>query len=110
VVRDMTDVKAPRLDGFSMACFQKCWEVMKEDILQVFKEFHSSRKFEKSFNPTFVSLRLLATEILKFVLFLKYKENMKKKKKKKLQKGTCNICLIKLVPFPKSLGSTVTTQ
>jgi hypothetical protein len=29
---------------------------MKEDILVVFKEFHSQRKFEKSFNATFVSL------------------------------------------------------
>lgn len=43
-------------DGFSMAFFQKCWEVLKEDILAVFKEFHSKQKFEKSFNATLVSL------------------------------------------------------
>jgi hypothetical protein len=56
VVRDMNGDKAPGLDGFFMACFQKCWEVMKEDILKVFKEFHSRGKFEKIFNATFVSL------------------------------------------------------
>jgi hypothetical protein len=56
VVRDMNGDKAPGLDGFFMAWFQKCWEVMKEDILKVFKEFHSRGKFEKIFNATFVSL------------------------------------------------------
>jgi hypothetical protein len=56
VVREMNGDKAPGLDGFFMACFQKCWEVMKEDILKVFKEFHSRGKFEKIFNATFVSL------------------------------------------------------
>jgi hypothetical protein len=48
--------KAPGLDGFSMAFFQKCWEVLKVDIMAVFKEFHRRGKFEKSFNATFVSL------------------------------------------------------
>jgi hypothetical protein len=36
--------------------FQKCWEVVKKDMMAVFKEFHESRKFEKSFNATFVVL------------------------------------------------------
>jgi len=40
----------------SLWLFSKCWEVLKEDIMEVFKEFHSIRKFEKSFNATFVSL------------------------------------------------------
>jgi hypothetical protein len=31
-------------------------EVMKEEILAIFEEFHSKGKFEKSFNSTFVSL------------------------------------------------------
>jgi hypothetical protein len=54
VVRDMNGGKALGLDGFFMACFQKCWEVMKEGILAVFKEFHSRGKFEKNFNANFV--------------------------------------------------------
>ena len=33
-------------------------ESIKEDIVVVFKEFHSEEKFKKSFNATFVSLIL----------------------------------------------------
>ena len=36
-----------------MAFFQKCWEVLKDDIMAIFKEFHNRGKFEKSFNATF---------------------------------------------------------
>ena len=39
-----------------MAIFQKCREVVKKDMMAVFKEFHESGKFEKSFNATFVAL------------------------------------------------------
>jgi hypothetical protein len=58
VVRDLNGDKAPGLDGFTMAFFffQQCWCVVKEDIIAVFKEFNSRRKFQKSINATFVSL------------------------------------------------------
>jgi hypothetical protein len=56
VVRKMKGDKAPGPDGFSMAFFQTCWEVVKKDMIAVFKEFHESRKFEKSINATFVAL------------------------------------------------------
>jgi hypothetical protein len=56
VVRKLKGDKAPGLDGFSMAFFQKCWEVVKKDMMPVFKEFHESKKFEKSFDATFVAL------------------------------------------------------
>jgi hypothetical protein len=56
VVRNFNGDYAPRLDGFSMAFFQKCSEVLKEDIKVVFKEFHRRGKFEKSLNATCVSL------------------------------------------------------
>jgi hypothetical protein len=56
VVRKLKGDKAPRLDGFSMAFFQKCWEVIKKGMMAVFKEFHETGKFEKSFNATFVAL------------------------------------------------------
>jgi len=39
-----------------MAFLQTCWEVIKEDIMDVFKEFHIQGKFEKSLNTTFISL------------------------------------------------------
>ena len=32
--------KAPGLDGFTIAVFQDCWEVIKEDLVKVFAEFH----------------------------------------------------------------------
>jgi hypothetical protein len=56
VVRDLNGDKAPSPDGFTMVFFQKCWGVLKQDIMGVFSEFHNRRQFEKSFNATFVSL------------------------------------------------------
>jgi hypothetical protein len=41
-------------DGFSIAFFLKCWVILEEDIMAVFKEFHSAGKFEKNFIATFV--------------------------------------------------------
>ena len=38
------------------AFFQTCWEVLKEDIMAVFQEFHGRGNFEKSINATFISL------------------------------------------------------
>jgi hypothetical protein len=40
VVRKLKGDKALGPDGFSMAFFQKCWEVVKKDMMVVFKEFH----------------------------------------------------------------------
>jgi hypothetical protein len=56
VVRNLNGDKALGPDGFSLAFFQKCWEVLKEDIMVVFKEFHGRGHFEKSINATFISL------------------------------------------------------
>jgi hypothetical protein len=40
VIKGMDGDKAPGLDGFSMAFFQKCWEVIKGDFMAVFADFH----------------------------------------------------------------------
>ena len=56
MVKGMDRDKAPSLDGFSMAFFQDCWEVIKEDIMSVFFDFYARGKFEKSLNATFISL------------------------------------------------------
>jgi hypothetical protein len=56
VIQNFKGDKAPGPDGFTMAFFQKCWEILKTDIIAVLKEFQTSGKFEKSLNATFVSL------------------------------------------------------
>jgi hypothetical protein len=56
VVWEMNGDKALGPYGFSMALFQKCWAVLKQDIIAVFSEFHNSCEFERSLNATFVSL------------------------------------------------------
>jgi hypothetical protein len=45
VVREMNGDKAPGPDGFFMAFFQKCREVLKQYIMAVFSEFHNSCQF-----------------------------------------------------------------
>ena len=56
VIFGMDGNKAPGPDGFSLAFFQACWDVLKEDIMAVFVDFHVRGKFEKSLNSTFISL------------------------------------------------------
>lgn len=40
----MSDDKAPGLEEFSMAFFQQCLEIIKKDIIDLLKEFHSNDK------------------------------------------------------------------
>jgi hypothetical protein len=56
VLKDLQGDKAPGPDGFSMAFFHKCWEVVGDDIMNFFEEFHTHCKFEKSLNATFIAL------------------------------------------------------
>jgi hypothetical protein len=56
VIFGMDGDKAPGPDGFSLAFFQACWEVLKIDIMAVFLDFHARGKFEKSLTSTFISL------------------------------------------------------
>ncbi|RVW59937.1 LINE-1 reverse transcriptase-like [Vitis vinifera] len=48
--------KAPGPDGFTGAFWQFCWEFVKEEILEMFKEFHEQKAFLKSLNTTFLVL------------------------------------------------------
>jgi hypothetical protein len=56
VIKSMDGDKAPGPDGFSMAFFQKCWEVIKGDVMAVFSDFHERGKFVKCINSTFIAL------------------------------------------------------
>uniref|UniRef100_A0A2N9E7V6 Reverse transcriptase domain-containing protein n=1 Tax=Fagus sylvatica TaxID=28930 RepID=A0A2N9E7V6_FAGSY len=56
VVQGCNGDKAPGPDGFSLAFFQHCWSIVRNDILAVCQEFHEHCQFERSLNATFVSL------------------------------------------------------
>ena len=58
MVKGMDRDKAPSPDGFSIAFFQDCWVVIKEDIMAVFLYFYARGKFEKILNATFIPLFL----------------------------------------------------
>jgi len=42
--------------GMTMAFLQANWDALKVDILRMFTEFHSTGKFVKSLNATFIGL------------------------------------------------------
>jgi hypothetical protein len=52
VVHNMAGDKALGPDGFSMAFFQSCWDIVKCDVMAVLHEFHAHGHFEKSMNAT----------------------------------------------------------
>jgi hypothetical protein len=56
VVQGFNGDKAPGPDGFSLAFFQQCWSVVRDEVLAVCQEFHEHCHFERSLNATFVSL------------------------------------------------------
>ncbi|WMV18962.1 hypothetical protein MTR67_012347 [Solanum verrucosum] len=61
--------KAPGPDGFTMAFFIQCWEVVKMDVIATIQNFHSQGYFDKSFNATFIALipkKMGATELKDF--------------------------------------------
>ncbi|RVW64329.1 Transposon TX1 uncharacterized 149 kDa protein [Vitis vinifera] len=48
--------KVPGPDGFTIAVFQDCWDVIKEDLVRVFAEFHRSGIINQSTNASFIVL------------------------------------------------------
>ncbi|RVX09662.1 F-box protein [Vitis vinifera] len=48
--------KAPGPDGFTMAFWLFCWDVVKSEILELFREFHLHETFQRSLNSTFLLL------------------------------------------------------
>ena len=48
--------KAPGPDGFTIAFYQDCWEMIKDDLLRVFLEFHNNGIINQSTNATFIAL------------------------------------------------------
>ena len=53
---DMNGDKAPGPDGFTVVFWQFCWDFVKEEIVDLFKEFFVQKSFAKSLNTTFLVL------------------------------------------------------
>ncbi|RVW79590.1 Transposon TX1 uncharacterized 149 kDa protein [Vitis vinifera] len=53
---EMNGDKAPSPDGFTMDFWQSCWDFIKEEILEMFKDFYEHSSFLKSLNNTFLVL------------------------------------------------------
>ena len=48
--------KALGPDGFTIAIYQECWDVIKEDLMRVFLEFHTNGVINQSTNATFIAM------------------------------------------------------
>ncbi|KAF3666149.1 3-hydroxyisobutyryl-CoA hydrolase-like protein 2, mitochondrial [Capsicum annuum] len=55
-IKACAEDKAPGPDGYSMAFFKQCWEVIKKDLIAAIRNFHEKGFFERSLNATFVAL------------------------------------------------------
>ena len=53
-LRAMNGDKALGPNGFTIAFWQSSWEVVKNDVMRMFKEFHDSGKLVKSLNNSFI--------------------------------------------------------
>jgi len=56
VIKDMHNCKAPGPDGFNVNFFKACWNIVKQDILNVVEGYRISRTILKSLNTSFISL------------------------------------------------------
>lgn len=48
--------KSPGPDGLSLVVYQNCWDVITQDLLAVFREFHKFDVVNSSTNSTFICL------------------------------------------------------
>ena len=53
---EMNGDKAPSLNGFIVAFWQSCWDFVKKEVVELFKEFYDQKSFAKSLNTTFLVL------------------------------------------------------
>ena len=51
-------ISSQALTNTLMTFFKACREVLKEDIMNVFHDFHARGKFERSLNAAFIALML----------------------------------------------------
>ncbi|KAJ9675680.1 hypothetical protein PVL29_024549 [Vitis rotundifolia] len=61
--------KASRPDGFTIAVFQDCWDVIKDDLVRVFAEFHNSRIINQNTNASFIVFLPKKSQTMKISYF-----------------------------------------
>ena len=55
-LHDMDGDKAPGPDGFIVAFWQSYWDIVKLEVMRLFRGFHDLGKFVRSLNTTFLVL------------------------------------------------------
>ncbi|CAL5409249.1 unnamed protein product [Camellia sinensis] len=55
-VNDCDGNKAPGSDGFNLSCIQKCWNIMKREVVQLMSNFHSNGKLARGVSSSFITL------------------------------------------------------
>ena len=55
-LNDMNGDKALGPDGFTIAFWQASWNFVKEDVMNMFRDFYNNGTFAKSLNSTFIVL------------------------------------------------------
>lgn len=58
VVFESRKDKSPGPEGFSLALYQQCWDILKEDVMKVVEDFHRSRIINTITNETYIFLLL----------------------------------------------------
>ncbi|XP_028068962.1 uncharacterized protein LOC114271546, partial [Camellia sinensis] len=53
-VQDCDGNKAPGPDGFNLNCIQRCWPILKGEILSMVNEFHQNGKPSRGVNSSFI--------------------------------------------------------
>lgn len=56
VIKTSAPDKSPGPDGFTMAFFQKAWEIVKVDIMGALQHFHQTGHLVRSYNASFITL------------------------------------------------------
>ena len=51
---DLNGDKALGLDGLTVAFWQSCWDIVRDDVMRMFRDFHETGKFVRSLNATFI--------------------------------------------------------
>jgi len=52
----MQNGKAPGLDGFNVDFFKACWEIVKQDILEVVEDLRRSKIVLRALSTSFIAL------------------------------------------------------